>query len=63
MEVGAGDGEFRSLTLYLEQKLGFRGLLVEPDPRLYPELRAKQRAASSVHACANPDAGHRMVSG
>ncbi|KAK3849720.1 hypothetical protein Pcinc_043539 [Petrolisthes cinctipes] len=60
VEVGAGDGEFRSLTLYLEKALGFRGLLVEPHPRLYAEMREKRKGANTIHACATPDYGHRL---
>ncbi|XP_050688847.1 uncharacterized protein LOC126981554 [Eriocheir sinensis] len=59
VEVGAGDGEFRSLTLWLEQRLGFRGLLLEPHPEAYVKLRGKTRAAHSVQACATPEEGHR----
>lgn len=62
MEIGASDGEFRSLTLYVEQRLGFRGVLVEPHPELYRRLRAVGRSAYSINACATPDLGHRRVS-
>ncbi|KAK7076077.1 hypothetical protein SK128_025798, partial [Halocaridina rubra] len=59
MEIGAQDGEFMSLTLYLEQELGFRGLLVEPNPRDYLKLRDAKRSSYSINACATPDMGHR----
>ncbi|XP_050688831.1 uncharacterized protein LOC126981553 [Eriocheir sinensis] len=59
VEIGAQDGEFMSLTLYLEQVMGFRGLLVEPNPRDYAALRAKQRASTSINACATPKISHR----
>lgn len=61
MEIGAQDGEFMSLTLYLEQEMGFRGLLVEPNPRDYAALRATRRASASINACATPRMGHRKV--
>ncbi|XP_076057747.1 uncharacterized protein LOC143035093 [Oratosquilla oratoria] len=54
VEVGAQDGEFFSFTLYLEQVLGFRGLLVEPHPHLYAQMRRRKRSSHSVRACASP---------
>nr|XP_027234995.1 uncharacterized protein LOC113826324 [Penaeus vannamei] len=60
MEIGAQDGEFMSLTLYLEKQLGFRGLLVEPNPNDYGKLRARGRTAKSINACATPGIGHRQ---
>ncbi|XP_042889229.1 uncharacterized protein LOC122264423 [Penaeus japonicus] len=59
MEIGAQDGEFMSLTLYLEKELGFRGLLVEPNPNDYEKLRSRGRTAKSINACATPAIGHR----
>ncbi|KAK4296010.1 hypothetical protein Pmani_031477 [Petrolisthes manimaculis] len=59
MELGAGDGEFMSLTLWVERVKGFKGLLVEPNPRVYDRLRALGRASHSVRACATPEQGHR----
>ncbi|XP_068201970.1 uncharacterized protein [Palaemon carinicauda] len=59
MEIGSQDGEFMSLTLYLEQKLGFQGVLVEPNPRDYHKLREAKRSSFSINACATPEAGHR----
>lgn len=59
MEIGAQDGEFMSLTLYVEQELGFRGLLVEPNPNDYQKLREAKRSSSSINACATPESGHR----
>ncbi|XP_047493582.1 uncharacterized protein LOC125042159 [Penaeus chinensis] len=56
MEIGAQDGEFMSLTLYVEKELGFRGVLVEPNPNDYGKLRARGRTAKSINACATP--GH-----
>ena len=62
VEVGAYDGEFMSLTLWLEQKKGFEGLLVEPNPKDYQLLREKKRSSQSINACASPDGIHRRVS-
>ncbi|XP_069184283.1 uncharacterized protein [Procambarus clarkii] len=59
MEIGAQDGEFMSLTLFVEQQLGFRGVLVEPNPFDYQKLRAMRRPALSINACATPAGGHR----
>jgi len=59
VEVGAQDGEFMSLTLYLELKKQFKGLLIEPNPIDYPKLRARGRSAYTINACAAPYAGHR----
>ncbi|XP_045593650.1 uncharacterized protein [Procambarus clarkii] len=60
MEIGANDGEFQSMSLYVEQQLGFRGVLVEPDLRAYTRLRLLRRSAYTINACATPDYGHRM---
>ncbi|XP_076057647.1 uncharacterized protein LOC143035051 [Oratosquilla oratoria] len=54
VEVGAQDGEFMSFTLYLEQELGFEGLLVEPNPEHYSILRQMGRSSYSINACATP---------
>ncbi|XP_069949656.1 uncharacterized protein [Cherax quadricarinatus] len=59
VEIGAQDGEFMSLTLFVEQQLGFQGLLVEPNPFDYQKLRAKGRSSYSINACATPEGGHR----
>ncbi|KAG7157412.1 hypothetical protein Hamer_G005836 [Homarus americanus] len=58
VEIGASDGEFKSVSLYAEQKLGFKGLLIEPNPGEYQELRAKKRSAYTVNACASIYPGH-----
>ncbi|XP_042222332.1 uncharacterized protein LOC121866686 [Homarus americanus] len=54
LEAGALDGEFISNTLYLEQQLGWTGLLVEADPVLYDALPGKKRRAWSSHTCLSP---------
>ncbi|XP_069941132.1 uncharacterized protein [Cherax quadricarinatus] len=59
MEIGAQDGEYMSLTLFVEQQLGFRGVLVEPNPFDYQKLRSKGRSSYTINACATPHGGHR----
>jgi FkbM family methyltransferase len=49
VDVGAGDGERGSNTLYFE-KLGWRGLCIEADPRNHQPLR--QRRCCAVETCA-----------
>jgi FkbM family methyltransferase len=39
VDVGARDGRFISNTIYLERKLGWRGVAIEPHPDLYRRLR------------------------
>ncbi|XP_076054313.1 uncharacterized protein LOC143033002 [Oratosquilla oratoria] len=51
VEAGALDGEFLSNTLYLEEELGWTGLLVEPDNDMFLLLQKKHRHAWSTHAC------------
>ncbi|XP_069996478.1 uncharacterized protein [Penaeus vannamei] len=54
VEAGALDGEFISNTLYLEQDLGWTGLLVEADPLLYAALPGKNRKSWSSQTCLSP---------
>ena len=54
MEIGAQDGEFQSLTAFLDTKKNFEGLLVEPNPTEYKKLRGKKRSAMSINACVTP---------
>ncbi|KAK4289082.1 hypothetical protein Pmani_037934 [Petrolisthes manimaculis] len=54
VDLGAGDGEYRSLTLHLEKSLGWSGLLVEPNPKLYKRLLKKGRKAQLTKACVSP---------
>ncbi|XP_068227671.1 protein Star-like [Palaemon carinicauda] len=50
IEAGALDGEFLSNTLYFERALGWTGLLIEPNPETYQELRQKNRKAYTINA-------------
>ena len=46
IEAGAYDGEMLSNSLYLEQRLGWTGLLVEPNPDAFSLLQLKKRLRS-----------------
>ena len=52
--LGAGDGEFRDLTLDLEQNNGWTGLLVEPNPDLYHRILSKNRNVEIANLCVSP---------
>ncbi|KAK8747571.1 hypothetical protein OTU49_016464 [Cherax quadricarinatus] len=62
VEAGAYNGEELSNTLYLERELGWKGLLVEPDPWNFWALRKRSRKAHSIHACLSPNPFPREVS-
>ncbi|CAL4179855.1 unnamed protein product, partial [Meganyctiphanes norvegica] len=51
VEAGALDGEFISNSLYLEQEMGWTGLLVEADPTLYEKMVVKNRKAWISPSC------------
>lgn len=51
VEAGALDGEYLSNTLWLEQRLGWTGLLVEPDEESYKMLISKHRRAWTSNTC------------
>ena len=51
IEAGAYDGEMFSNTLYLERRLGWTGLLVEPNPDAFSELVLKNRRAHLFGHC------------
>ena len=52
VEVGANDGVHGSTTLFFE-KVGWRCVLVEPNPELCAELRAIRRAVVLEYAASN----------
>jgi hypothetical protein len=54
VECGALDGERSSNTIYLENKRGWTGLLVEMDPYFYTQLLGKNRRVWSINACLSP---------
>ena len=51
IECGALDGQVRSNTLFMEQHLGWQGVLIEADPKNYKKLLEKNRRSWSVPAC------------
>ena len=53
VDVGANDPKNASQSWLLEQK-GWRGVLVEPQPRLAQKLRDQRRAAVFACACSSP---------
>ena len=55
VESGTLDGEVTSNTLYLENALGWGGLLIEMDPGLYLQTKGKNRNALLANACLSPE--------
>jgi FkbM family methyltransferase len=51
LECGAGDGFSSSSTLYLEEALGWTGVLVEPDPENLVKLLAHKRNTWVAATC------------
>ncbi|CAG9864538.1 unnamed protein product [Phyllotreta striolata] len=63
VEAGAYDDGRTSKTAYLERRLRWRGLLVQPDPRRYFALKKQARRLSkAVHACLSPSPYPKEVS-
>ncbi|KAK7076642.1 hypothetical protein SK128_015311 [Halocaridina rubra] len=51
VEAGALDGEYLSNTLWLEQYVGWTGLLVEPDKESFRHLQNKHRKSWTSNTC------------
>ena len=51
MEAGAFDGELLSNSLLFETKLGWKGVLIEPNPVAFDQLLTKNRKAWSINTC------------
>ena len=51
IEAGAFDGEHLSNTLYFEKKLGWTGLLVEPNPDAFEKMSVKKRRSHLFGNC------------
>src|SRR5262249_21734363 len=54
VDIGAHDGVSLSNTLYLEEKLGWTGLAIEPNPEVYKRLSINRRCSvlqGCVAAC------------
>jgi FkbM family methyltransferase len=60
VEVGANDPHERSQTWHLEQA-GWSGVLIEPQPDLADELRARRKAKVFAVACSSPDNAGRTL--
>lgn len=55
LEIGANDGYSQSNTYYLERRLGWRGILVEPLPLLFEKCRKGRPASQCFNfACVAP---------
>jgi FkbM family methyltransferase len=53
VEVGANDPEHMSQTWHLE-RLGWRGVLIEPQPAMAQKLKEQRRATVFACACSSP---------
>ena len=54
IETNAREGQLTSTSLYLETRLGWSGVLLEPDPELFSQLlvtRGRGGRSSAVNAC------------
>src|SRR5690349_10407437 len=60
VEVGANDPERWSQSLHLE-RLGWRGILVEPQPDLAEQLRQRRRAKVYAVACSAPENAGKVM--
>lgn len=57
VEVGANDGFTISNTIYLEEKFGWRGILVEPNPRYAASLAKRTNSVAVNKAISNSSVG------
>jgi FkbM family methyltransferase len=60
VDVGANDPKNISQTWHLEQ-LGWRGVLIEPQPVLAQKLREQRRATVFACACSSPQNAGKML--
>ncbi|XP_062593418.1 uncharacterized protein LOC134254901 [Saccostrea cucullata] len=51
IEIGASDGEDGSVSLFFERSRDWDGLLIEPHPGRYRQLRQKHRKALTLRTC------------
>ncbi len=54
IECGTGDGEKLSNSLFFEKSRNWTGLLIEPNPTIFSDLRKKNRHSYQVNACVSP---------
>lgn len=57
VEVGANDGFTISNTIYLEEKFGWRGILVEPNPRYAASLVKRKKSFVANKAISSSSVG------
>jgi len=55
IESGGYDGEEHSNSLFLEMKRGWRGMVIEPNPHLYSQIRMKGRQCMTVNGAISPN--------
>jgi hypothetical protein len=55
LEAGAYNGEEASVTLGLELHHGWTGILVEPVPWIFSQLKDKCRRATLLQGCISPE--------
>ena len=60
VDLGANDPENMSQTGHLE-RLGWRGILIEPRPALAQKLKERRRAAVFACACSSPQNAGKML--
>ncbi len=60
VDVGANDPEHMSQTWHLEQ-LGWRGVLIEPQPAMVQKLRERRQATVFACACSSPHNSGKML--
>jgi len=60
VEVGANDPQKRSQSWHLEQ-IGWKGILVEPEPELAKRLCQSRTAAVFAVACSSPENAGRLL--
>ncbi|XP_060557510.1 uncharacterized protein LOC132717938 [Ruditapes philippinarum] len=51
VDSGAHDGEIQSNTLFFERRRGWTGILIEPQPKIYEQLKSKNRKSFTLNAC------------
>lgn len=62
IECGANDGEWYTNTLWVERNMGWRGILVEADPRPFKKLLQKHRKAYIGKFCLSTTPHPQIVS-
>ncbi|XP_053380943.1 uncharacterized protein LOC123550840 isoform X1 [Mercenaria mercenaria] len=55
VDSGAHDGEIQSNTLFFERIRHWTGILIEPQPRIYRQLKSKHRKSFHLNACVSEE--------